>query len=220
MAMTESCLESSRFTLERLPPGAVPQAFEKFSGSMSNLDWMRTKSGSKWVQEYVDKAGKVVDPAMLDDASNINKAMSNLSSLTDEELRTLGVTMDRTPLRTMGYNLGLESDFERQLALNRVRKGLEKGLTTAATEDTAMLMAKYRTALPGSPRRSRGQRQPGDLERLHRRYHRDREKSQSRGSPLGRRSSRRFQVRSIRQIRPGAITDPPGEPVYGPPATG
>jgi len=143
LTTTESCLESSRFTLEKLAPEQIPAAYQKFSGSQSNLDWMRTKSGGKWVQEYVDKAGKVVDPTLLDDAADTAKAMRGLNTLTQKELETLGVTMDRGTLQGMGYNLGLQSDFERQLALNQARKALEKGLTAATTEDTAMLMAKY-----------------------------------------------------------------------------
>jgi len=143
LATTESCLESSRYTMEKLPSGMLPETFEKFSGPTSNLDWMRTKSGGTWVREYVDKAGKVVDLDMLDDATKVNDAMRNLSSCSPAELQNLGVTMDRTSLKSLGYNFGLQSDFERQLALNQARKGLEKGLQTAATEDTAMLMAKY-----------------------------------------------------------------------------
>ena len=140
---TESCLESSRYTLEPVSSGAVPETFEKFSGPTSNLDWMRTKSGSKWVQEYVDKAGTVVDLDNLTDATNIKGAQRQLSSYSQAELQNLGVSMDRSSLQSMGYNLGLQSDFERQLALNQARKGLEKGLAAATTEDTAMLMAKY-----------------------------------------------------------------------------
>jgi hypothetical protein len=140
---TESCLESSRYTLEPVPHGAVPEAFEKFSGPTSNLDWMRTKSGSKWVQEYVDKAGKVVDLDNLTDATNIKGATRELSSYSQAELQNLGVSLDRASLQGMGYNFGLQSDFERQLALNQARKGLEKGLQAATAEDTAMLMAKY-----------------------------------------------------------------------------
>ncbi|MCX6567229.1 MAG: FHA domain-containing protein [Candidatus Aminicenantes bacterium] len=140
---TESCLESSRFTLEPLPSGAVPQSWEKFSGAGSNLDWMRTKSGSTWVREYVDKAGKVVDLDKLDDATKTADAMRPLSSFGKDELQNLGVSLDRTSLKSLGYNLGLQSDFERQLALNKARKALEKGLAAPTTEDTAMLLAKY-----------------------------------------------------------------------------
>ena len=146
---TESCLESSKYTIESFEKGLRKQAFQRFSGPKSNLDWMRSPSGSKWVQEYVDKAGTVVDLDNLDDVAKIKpagesgSALRSLSSYTDDELKAIGVAMDRSSLSGMGYNLGLQSDFERQLMLNRTRKGLEKGLVTATTEDTAMLMAKY-----------------------------------------------------------------------------
>jgi hypothetical protein len=147
--MTESCLESSKYTIEHFERGLRKQAFERFSGSTSNLDWMRSPSGSKWVQEYVDSAGTVVDLDTLDDVAKIKpagetgSALRKLSSYTDDELKAIGMVMDRSPLRDMGVNLGLQSDFERQVVLNRTRKGLEKGLQTATAEDTAMLMSKY-----------------------------------------------------------------------------
>ncbi|MCJ7681257.1 MAG: VWA domain-containing protein, partial [Candidatus Aminicenantes bacterium] len=146
---TESCLESSKYTIEHFEKGLRKQAFERFSGATSNLDWMRSPSGSKWVQEYVDNAGTVVDLDDLDDVAKVKpagesgSALRSLSGYTDNELKAIGMVMDRSRLSGMGYNLGLQSDFERQLMLNRTRKGLERGLATATAEDTAMLMAKY-----------------------------------------------------------------------------
>jgi len=58
--ITESCLESSKYTIEHFERGLRKQAFERFSGSTSNLDWMRSPSGGKWVQEYVDSAGWIL----------------------------------------------------------------------------------------------------------------------------------------------------------------
>lgn len=142
---TESCLEASRYTLERVE-GPFGRTFEKFTGPQSNLDWMRSPSGSKWVQEYVDRAGTVVDLDSPLNASDPNRSyMKQLSSYTDDELRALGVTMDRRALKDLGYNLGLMSDFERQLALNQHRHALEKGLTVGTLDaaDDAMLKAKY-----------------------------------------------------------------------------
>jgi hypothetical protein len=139
---TETCLESSRYTLEKVE-GGFRQAFEKFTGPTSNLDWMRTPSGSKWVQEYVDKAGTVVDLDNLSNAENVQGAMRKLNSYTDDELKALGVTMDRRGLADLGYNLGLMSDFERQLALNQQRHALEKGQAVLDKADDAMLKAKY-----------------------------------------------------------------------------
>lgn len=142
---TESCLEASRYTLERVE-GPFGRTFEKFTGPQSNLDWMRSPSGSKWVQEYVDRAGTVVDLDSPLNAADPNRSyMKQLSSYTDDELRALGVTMDRRALKDLGYNLGLMSDFERQLALNQHRHALEKGLTfgTLDAADDAMLKAKY-----------------------------------------------------------------------------
>ncbi len=148
LTLTESCLESSKYTIERLTSGALPEAFENFSGPMSNLDWMRSKSGSAWVQRYVDKAGTVVDLDALDDVAKIKpagepgSALKSLSSYTDDQIRDLGIVMERSA-QAPAFNLGLQSDFERQLALNRARKGLEKGLATSSADDTAMLLSKY-----------------------------------------------------------------------------
>lgn len=142
---TESCLEASRHTLERVE-GPFGRTFEKFTGPQSNLDWMRSPSGSKWVQEYVDRAGTVVDLDSPLNAADPNRSyMRQLNSYTDDELRALGVTMDRRALKDLGYNLGLMSDFERQLALNQHRHALEKGLSfsTLDAADDAMLKAKY-----------------------------------------------------------------------------
>lgn len=148
LTLTESCLESSKYTFEKLSRGMRPEAFQNFSGPMSNLDWMRSRSGSAWVGRYVDKAGTVVPLSEMTDVSKIKPAgepgsgLRSLSSYTDQELADLGVVLDRSA-RPPAYNLGLQSDFERQLALNRARKGLEKGLAVSSADDTAMLMGKY-----------------------------------------------------------------------------
>jgi len=140
---TKTCLESSRYLLDKPAAGQYQEAFHRFSGPTSNLDWMRTPSGSKWIQDYVDQAGKVMDLDTLTDANNIQNSMRKLSSFTDDELKSLGVQIDRRSLKDLGCTLGAQSDFERQLALGRLRSGLSKGLTSATAEDTAMLMSKY-----------------------------------------------------------------------------
>lgn len=140
---TETCLESSRYLLDKPAAGLYKEAFQQFSGPTSNLDWMRTPSGSKWIQDYVDKAGKVMDLDTLSDANAIQDSMRKLSSFTEDELKGLGVQIDRRSLKDLGCTLGAQSDFERQLSLGRLRNGLSKGLTSATAEDTAMLMSKY-----------------------------------------------------------------------------
>lgn len=143
LRQTESCLESSRYTLEKMGAGGAREAFEKFAGPKSNLDWQRTVSGRAWVQEYVDKKGAVLNLDTLDDADDIAKSTQKLSTMTKEELGQLGVSVDRTALKDLNATMGLVSDFDRQLQLNQTRRALGQGQATVGATEDALLKAKY-----------------------------------------------------------------------------
>jgi len=140
----DSAMESGEATFKILTSTRERGANYALYVTGGNNDWMRTQSGTNWVNDYVIKKGEVIVLDQLEMGPDTDNARRKLAAAL-ENLE--GVSYDKRTLAELGYAQGATSDLERQFRLN-IQRQLQGGNPNPALA-TVQQMDKYHERFKG-----------------------------------------------------------------------
>lgn len=150
---TDSCMESGTVTFgEATTHPLRRERFRGFEvGPGSNNDWMRTRSGGRWVVDYVVEKGEIVELDELvrtgdPDAAGVRRGLGEAL----DDIRRAGVSFETRRLTEEGYYLGAVSDFERQYSLNVARRAAAGERAGAAVLQMEKYFPRLRSMMEGA----------------------------------------------------------------------